>query len=109
MTPPTAVGPHAGCASAMNAAVFASTSAQNAAWNFARSIVRNPSALGTSGSGAASGTGSFVSDATDSPLSGMNAATYTSPTTFGSLPASVITDPPYEWPTRITLPDDDAI
>ena len=31
---------------------------------------------------------------TDSPLSGANAATYTSPMTFGEFPASVITTPP---------------
>lgn len=38
------------------------------------------------------------------PVSGAKAATYTSALTFGSLPASVITVPPQECPTRTTLP-----
>ena len=43
------------------------------------------------------------------PLPSLCAATYTSPTTFGSLPASVMTAPPYEWPTRMTGPFCNAI
>ena len=41
---------------------------------------------------------------TDSPSSGATPATYTSPVTFSELPATVITAPPYEWPTRTTGP-----
>src|SRR6266487_248523 len=36
--------------------------------------------------------------------SGATPATYTSPVTFSELPATVITAPPYEWPTRTTGP-----
>src|SRR5215813_11003918 len=39
-----------------------------------------------------------------SPLSGANAAIYTKALTRGSAPASVMTDPPQECPTRITSP-----
>src|ERR1700756_1400010 len=39
-----------------------------------------------------------------SPLSGANAAIYTRALTRGSAPASVITDPPQECPTRTTSP-----
>src|ERR1700757_2456026 len=39
-----------------------------------------------------------------SPLSGANAAIYTSALTRGSAPASVITDPPQECPTRTMSP-----
>jgi len=41
----------------------------------------------------------------DSFSSRMNAVMYTSPTTLGVLaPATVITAPPYDWPTRMTGP-----
>src|SRR4029077_13910587 len=39
---------------------------------------------------------------TDSPSSGATPATYTSPATLAELPATVITAPPYEWPTSTT-------
>src|SRR5215467_2959194 len=39
-----------------------------------------------------------------SPLSGANAAMYTRALTRGSAPASVMTDPPHECPTRTTSP-----
>src|SRR5215472_3770572 len=39
-----------------------------------------------------------------SPLSGANAAIYTRALTRGSAPASVMTDPPHECPTRTTSP-----
>jgi hypothetical protein len=43
--------------------------------------------------------------ANDSPSSRMNAATYTRPTAFAiDAPATVITAPPHEWPTRSTGP-----
>ena len=45
------------------------------------------------GTGAPGG-GSLIGVATDSPLSGAKAVIYTSPTTLGSFPASVITAPP---------------
>src|SRR5215471_15214721 len=44
------------------------------------------------------------SEAAVSPLSGANAAIYTKALTRGSAPASVMTDPPQECPTRITSP-----
>ena len=40
----------------------------------------------------------------DSPSSGANPATYTSPATLSEAPATVITHPLYEWPTRTTGP-----
>src|SRR5215475_528114 len=43
-------------------------------------------------------------EATVSPLSGANAAIYTKALTRGSTPASVMTKPPQECPTRITSP-----
>src|SRR5262249_21601268 len=43
-------------------------------------------------------------EAAVSPLSGANAAIYTNALTRGSTPASVITNPPQECPTRITSP-----
>src|SRR6266699_948854 len=45
----------------------------------------------------------------DWPASGAKAATYTRLTTFGSFPASVITTPPYECPTRTVGPSCAAI
>ena len=59
---------------------------------------------GTIGGTGALGSGSAIMLATDSPPSGANAATYTRPSTCGWLPASVMTTPPYEWPTRTTGP-----
>src|SRR5580704_2256416 len=48
------------------------------------------------------------SDSTDSPASGANASTYTSAFTFGALAeATLITEPPYEWPARTTGPSTD--
>src|SRR5215467_11376519 len=44
-----------------------------------------------------------------SPLSGANAAIYTRALTRGSAPASVITDPPQECPTRTTSPSPRSI
>src|SRR5215467_1129190 len=45
-----------------------------------------------------------LSEPAVSPLSGANAAIYTRAFTRGSAPASVITDPPQECPTRTTSP-----
>src|SRR5690349_1102256 len=56
-TPPTAPRPQPGCESAMNFAVFASTSAANDWWNLALSIVRNPSCGGSTGDGGPPGGG----------------------------------------------------
>src|ERR1700733_7049865 len=48
------------------------------------------------------------SDSTDSPASGANASTYTSAFTLGALAeATLITEPPYEWPARTTGPGTD--
>src|SRR5262245_52809063 len=44
-----------------------------------------------------------------SPWSGAKAATYTNPATLGSTPASLITDPAHECPTRRTGPFMSAI
>src|SRR3989475_13148841 len=92
--PLSASMPHGTWESAMNAAVSASRSPAHEAGNFALSRNRKPSCGGSIGGTGAPGTGSLISEDTDSPLSGANAATYTSPATLGSLPASVITAPP---------------
>src|SRR6267142_3454909 len=102
--PLNASTPHGTWESAMKAAASGLTSPANEAGNLALSRRRYPSCGGRIGGTAAPGGGSLSSEDTDSPLSGANAATYTSPATFGSLPASVITAPPYEWPTRIAGP-----
>src|SRR5262245_63136128 len=102
--PLSASSPHGTCESAMNAAASALTSAANEDRNFVRSRNRYPSCGAMIGGTGAPGGGSLISADTDSPLSGAKAATYTRPATFGSFPASVITAPPYEWPTRITGP-----
>src|SRR5678815_2415571 len=97
------------CESAMNCAVLASTSAQNPAGNLALSKNTKPSAEGTAGSCGASA-GAFLRIApTGSPASGANAATYTRRSTFGSLPASVITTPPHECATSTTGPSIEAM
>src|ERR1700741_3799955 len=106
--PLSASTPHGTCESAMNAASRAGTSAANESANFPRSRNRNTSWGGRIGGTGAPGGGFLISDDTDSPLSGANAAMYTRPATFGSLPASVITTPPYEWPTRIAGPSSAA-
>src|SRR6266436_2215387 len=93
----------------MKAAKPGFTSAANEAANLDRSRERNPSCGGRIGGTGAPGGGFLISVDTDSPLSGAKAETYTSPATFGSLPASVMTLPPYEWPTRITGPFCSAI
>src|SRR5258705_13792728 len=72
--PPSASTPQGTCASAMKAAVSAFTSAAKEAANFARSRKRNPSCGGRIGGTGAPGAGSLMRDATDSPLSGANAA-----------------------------------
>src|SRR6185369_5394134 len=102
--PLSASSPHGTWESAMKAAASGATSAANDARNFARSRKRYPSSGGMIGGTGAPGGGFLMSADTDSPLSGAKAAMYTRPATFGSLPASVITTPPYEWPTRIAGP-----
>src|SRR2546421_8303048 len=94
IVPLRAPTPHGTWESAMNAAFSSSTSAANAAGNLALSRNRKPSWGGRIGGTGAPGGGSWISVATDSPLSGAKAAIYTSPATCGSLPASVITAPP---------------
>src|SRR5467141_5022730 len=104
IVPASAPTPHGTWEFAMNSAVSSSTSAAKAKWNLAGSRNKKPSFGGRIGGTGAPGGGSLISDDTDSPLSGAKAATYTSPATFGSVPASVMTAPPYEWPTRMTGP-----
>src|SRR6266851_4920465 len=83
--------PHGTWESAMNAAFASSTSAAKEAWNLALSRNRKPSWGGRIGGTGAPGGGFAISVDTDSPVSGAKAAIYTSPTTCGSVPASVIT------------------
>src|SRR6516164_10267580 len=92
----------------MNAASASETSAQNTSWNRAGST--DSSAL-PSGNDTGRTSGPIASDGkrpcrslTDSPSSGTTPATYTSPATLSELPATVITAPPYEWPTTTTGP-----
>src|SRR6266705_117206 len=78
IAPPRASTPHGTCESAMNAASSADTSPANDAWNFSRSRNRKPSLGGRIGGTGAPGGGLAISVFTDSPLSGANAAMYTS-------------------------------
>src|SRR5947208_13940268 len=82
--PSSASTPQGTCASAMNAAASSFTSAAKDAANFPRSRNKNPSCGGRIGGTGAPAGGFLISDETDSPLSGANAAIYTSPATFGS-------------------------
>src|SRR6266436_8778035 len=91
IAPLRAATPHGTWESAMKAAFSASTSPAKEAGNFALSRNRKPSCGGWIGGTGAPGGGSLISAATDSPLSGANAVIYTSPSTLGSLPASVMT------------------
>ena len=96
------------CEIAMNAASAAGRSAPKTSGNRAGSI---DSSMLPSGSETGCTSGPMASDGkrpwrslTDSPSSGTTPATYTSPTTLSELPATVITAPPYEWPTSTTGP-----
>src|SRR2546426_4153310 len=75
IAPLSAPTPHGTWESAMNAAASALTSAANEAANFALSRNRYPSCGGRIGGTGAPGGGSFISEETDSPLSGANAVT----------------------------------
>src|SRR5262249_44174665 len=92
----------------MNAASASETSAQKTSWNRAGSIDTStlPSAneAGRTSGPIASDGNRLWRSLTDSPSSGATPATYTSPATLSELPATVITAPPYEWPTRTTGP-----
>jgi hypothetical protein len=72
--PPSASIPAGTWASAMNAASFAGTSAAKAAANLSRSRNSSPPAGGRIGGTGAPGGGSAISEPTDSPVSGANAA-----------------------------------
>src|SRR5207253_3173877 len=74
IAPLSAATPQGTCESAINAAFSAPTSAANESWNFVLSRKRYPSCGGKIGGTGASGSGSLISEATDSPLSGANAA-----------------------------------
>src|SRR5215470_5074029 len=89
--PLSASSPQGTCESAIKAAISGLTSAANDARNLARSRNKKPSCGGRIGGTGAPGGGFLISADTDSPRSGAKAAIYTSPTTFGLLPASVIT------------------
>src|SRR5256714_14946110 len=96
IAPLSASRPQGTCELAIKSAFSFGRSAAKEAANFALSRDRYPSCGGRIGGTGAPGTGSLMSAATDSPLSGAKAAMYTSPATLGSFPASVITTPPYE-------------
>src|SRR5215467_7654575 len=104
MVSESALTPHGTCESAMNAALSVSTSPANDAANFVLSRDRYPSDGGRIGGAGASAGAAWMRSLTDSPSSGANAQMYTSSETLGSLPAPVITAPPYEWPTSVTGP-----
>src|SRR5262249_36119455 len=72
--PSSASTPHGTCEAAMNAALSASTSAANDPWNLALSRKRFPSTGGRIGGTGAPGAGSLMSEFTDSPSLGANAA-----------------------------------
>ena len=96
------------CEIAMNAASASGRSAQKTSWNRAGSIdastLPSGNAVGrTSGPMASDGKRSWR-PLTVSPSSGATPATYTSPATFSEVPATVITAPPYEWPTSTIGP-----
>src|SRR5450432_1621836 len=74
IVPPSASTPQGTWESAMNADFSASTSAANEEANFALSRNRKPSCGGRIGGTGAPGGGSLMSEDTDSPLSGANAA-----------------------------------
>src|SRR5882672_5374434 len=94
IVPASALTPQGTCESAMNAALCGSTSPAKDAANFDLSRNRKPFCGGRIGGTGAPGGGFLMSVSTDSPESGAKAAMYTSPATFGSVPASVITTPP---------------
>src|SRR5262249_36539577 len=71
--PPRASPPQGTCESAMNAAVFLSTSPANEAANFSLSRNRKPSFGGRIGGTGAPGAGLAMSVFTDSPASGAKA------------------------------------
>src|SRR3989449_8959166 len=96
--------PHGTWESAINAAFSGSTSAAKEAGNFTLSRNKKPSCGGSIGGTGAPGGGSLINDPTDSPLFGAKAAMYKRAVTLGWFPASVITPPPSEWPTRIVGP-----
>src|SRR5262249_12511689 len=99
---------------AISAAVRCGTSAANWAWNCSGRMLMltPPSASGTGGASAAFSVepGNRADNAAaDSPASGADAVTKTSPLTLPALSfALVITEPAYEWPTRTTGPWIDA-
>src|SRR4030088_1087536 len=84
IAPLSAATAHGTCESAMNAAFSASTSAANESWNFVLSRKRYPSCGGKIGGTGASGGGSLISDAKDSPPPSANAPMETEPATFGA-------------------------
>src|SRR4051794_19296971 len=102
--PSRAATPHGTCESAMKDACPAGRSPAKDAANLSRSRYRLPSRGGRIGGTGAPGGGSAMRVLTDSPLSGAKAVTYTSAETLGCVPTSVMTTPPYEWPTRTTSP-----
>src|ERR1700680_574000 len=65
---------------------------------------RNPLGCGCIASSPARFAKAWLISPIDWPASGAKAATYTRLTTLGSFPASVITTPPYECPTRTVGP-----
>src|SRR5580765_7357301 len=96
IVPLIAPRPHGTWESAMKAACSGLTSPANDPGNFVLSSMRKPSTGGRIGGWGPPAGKPLISDPTDSPLSGAKAAMYTNAATFGSVPASVMTAPPYE-------------
>src|SRR5258706_8016582 len=80
--PFNAFTPQGTCELAMKSALACGTSAANDSRNFSLFKPRKPSPAGSMGGTGAPGTGSLISEFTDSPLSGANEAMYTRPATF---------------------------
>src|SRR5258706_14486536 len=92
--PFNAFTPQGTCELAMKSALACGTSAANDSRNFSLFKPRKPSPAGSMGVTGAPGTGSLISEFTDSPLSGVNAAIHTLPATFGFVTSSLNTSPP---------------
>src|SRR4051794_8115514 len=96
------------CACAMNFASLSGTSAQKMSWKRSGSTDSStpPSGndLGWRKLPIASDGKRVWRSVIDSPSSGTNPDTYTRPVTFSEVPATVITQPAYEWPTSTMGP-----
>src|ERR1700683_4839332 len=97
------------CVAANRAATSASSADANTVPKYLELMYRSaplPSNVGILIVKSDGGFGALASsNSIDSPASGANASTNTNAFTFGALAeATLITEPPYEWPTRTTGP-----